>query len=270
MAVYTNPEISELPTWKEVFYVDKRCAIFTCNGNPENVIVANTGSLALSDDGNVYKKTTDNVATGWINLSGGGGGGANTNLDNLTPTAINQSLIPDISGTIDLGAIISVWRNLNLAGYIQISGTGVFGYTTPIGNIVGTKISIANFNPGAFGQILALGMDSAGSATARVISLFDQRSAGHQPTLQVFNPGLEDELFGLSWDGSDTIAKLLSTAIIYIQADRVFLSAPPTAPTGAEIPNSVMTMRLDEAANQLSIRVRYSDGSLHTGVVNLV
>jgi hypothetical protein len=270
MALYTNPEISENVTWKEVVYLDTRCAIFTCNGNPENVIAANTGSLALSDDGNVYKKTTDDVDTGWINLSGGGGGGADTDLGNLVATAINQSLIPDTTNAIDLGSLTLLWRNILLAGWIRIDGTGQFGYVTPIGNIVPTKIAIVNFDPGAFGQIIAMGLNSSANSSARVISLFDQRAAGHQPTLQVFNPSDEGELFGLTWDGSDTIAQILTTAILRLNADRVIMSTPSTAPTDSDIPNNNITMRLDEGANQLSIRVRYSDGSLHTGTVNLV
>lgn len=269
MANYTNPDITELPTWKEVIYLDTRCAIFTCNGNPENVIIANTGSLALSDDGNVYKKTTDNVATGWINLSGGSGGGANTSLSNLTPTAINESLLPDTDDLYNIGSTLLRFANLFLGGFQEFSGTAVGQYQTPIGNSVPTKIIVENFNPGSFGQIIALGMDNTGATSARVLSLFDQRGAGHQPTIQIFDPA-EQELFGLTWDGSNTIAQVLASVILYLHADRVMMTVPPTAPTDSDIPNSTMDLRLNEAANQLSIRVRYSDGTLHTGTVNLV
>lgn len=71
MPVYTNPIIDQEPSPKVVYYVDNRCAIFTCNGSPEGVILANTGSIALSDNGLVYKKTTDDIATGWIELQSG-------------------------------------------------------------------------------------------------------------------------------------------------------------------------------------------------------
>lgn len=71
MAQYTNPEITRRTPFKQLFYLDLACAIFTCNGNPEGVIDANTGSIALSDNGLVYKKTTDNSVNGWIEIGGG-------------------------------------------------------------------------------------------------------------------------------------------------------------------------------------------------------
>jgi hypothetical protein len=69
MATFTNPIIDQEFSPKVVFYPDNKCAIFTCNGSPEGIITANIGSLALSDNGSVYKKTTDDVATGWIELA---------------------------------------------------------------------------------------------------------------------------------------------------------------------------------------------------------
>jgi len=71
MAVYTNPTIDQEITPKQLFYLDNKCAIFTCNGSPEGVILANTGSIAISDNGSVYKKTTDDINTGWIELQSG-------------------------------------------------------------------------------------------------------------------------------------------------------------------------------------------------------
>lgn len=71
MPVYTNPLIDQEPNSKIVFYLDNKCAIFTCNASPEGVILANTGSIALSDNGSVYKKTTDDVNTGWVELQSG-------------------------------------------------------------------------------------------------------------------------------------------------------------------------------------------------------
>lgn len=57
-----------------LYYLADGAAIFGCVGNPEGLIVANRRSLALSDNGNIYYKTTDGVATGWIAIGGGGGG----------------------------------------------------------------------------------------------------------------------------------------------------------------------------------------------------
>lgn len=71
MAVYTNPIIDQELSSKAIFYLDNKCAIFTCNGSPEGVILASTGSIAISDNGSVYKKTTDDINTGWVELTGG-------------------------------------------------------------------------------------------------------------------------------------------------------------------------------------------------------
>ena len=71
MPVYTNPIVDQEPSPKVLYYVDNKCALFTCNGSPEGVILANTGSIALSDNGSVFKKTTDDINTGWVELTGG-------------------------------------------------------------------------------------------------------------------------------------------------------------------------------------------------------
>jgi hypothetical protein len=47
-------------------------------------------------------------------------------------------------------------------------------------------------------------------STSRVISLFDARTTAHQPTISVFNP-TETDVFGLSWDGSNTLPSLKSS-----------------------------------------------------------
>lgn len=71
MAVYTNPIIDQELSPKAIFYLDNKCAIFTCNGSPEGVILASIGSIAHSDNGSIYKKTTDDINTGWVELTGG-------------------------------------------------------------------------------------------------------------------------------------------------------------------------------------------------------
>lgn len=50
---------------------------------------------------------------------------------------------------------------------------------------------------------------------------------------------------------------------------RTFLGAPSTAPPDADINNGMITFHLDQAANVLRFRVRYSSGVLKTGMVTL-
>lgn len=63
-----------------LFYLADGAPIFGCIGNPEGVIAANKRALAISDNGNVYLKTTDTLATGWSALGGGGGSGTVTSV----------------------------------------------------------------------------------------------------------------------------------------------------------------------------------------------
>jgi hypothetical protein len=62
------------------------------------------------------------------NCLGGGGGGANTSLSNLTSVAINTSLLPG-STTIDLGSSSAPFRNLYLSGSSATPGTNNFTIT---------------------------------------------------------------------------------------------------------------------------------------------
>jgi hypothetical protein len=51
---------------------------------------------------------------------------------------------------------------------------------------------------------------------------------------------------------------------------RVYVYAPNSAPTDANIENNQITFYLDEAGNKLDIRVRYSSGTLKTGAITLI
>lgn len=87
MPITENPTIDLTERDVVVLYMTGGCAIFGCTGNPEGVIFANNPSLALSRNGNIYFKTTDNAATGWVQIGGGGGSGTVTDFTagNLSP-----------------------------------------------------------------------------------------------------------------------------------------------------------------------------------------
>lgn len=224
-------------------------------------IQANAASaffVGQNGDTNPALRVVANVVSAATGLSiTGNASGAGVTLTALS-SGSNENIILTPKGT---GMVEST-------GPLRLSGTGTDTFTTPASASVPTKLNIPLFNPGSFGQILAFGMASGAANSARVLSLFDQRGSGHQPTLQVFNPA-EDSLFGLTWDGSDAIAQLTTSAILQLTGTRVFIKAPNSAPTDGDIPNSCLTMRLDEAGDEISIRVRYSDGTLKTGVVAL-
>lgn len=87
MPITENPTIDLTERDVVVLYMTGGCAIFGCTGDPEGVIFANNPSLALSTNGNVYFKTTNNANTGWTLVGGGGGTGTVTNFTagNLSP-----------------------------------------------------------------------------------------------------------------------------------------------------------------------------------------
>jgi len=100
---------------------------------------------------------------------------------------------------------------LEIQGALRLSGSSTDVFTTPVGSSVQTKINVPLYNPGNFGQIIALGLPSTANATSRAISVFDARTGAHQPTIAVFSPN-ENQVFGLSWDGSNTTSYLKSSA----------------------------------------------------------
>lgn len=141
MSVYTNPVIDQEPSPKVVYYIDNKCALFTCNGSPEGVILANTGSIALSDNGSVFKKTTDDLTTGWVELTGG------TISSPLVISGTNPTLsFVDTTGGDDDGAIsmdademtISVVGGtpliLRANGQLENYGRALTPNITPVGN----------------------------------------------------------------------------------------------------------------------------------------
>lgn len=79
MALSVNPTIDLSVRNPVILYMDDGTAVFPCLGNPEGVIVANRGSIACDrNSGDLYRKTTNNVSTGWVAIAGGGGGGVSS------------------------------------------------------------------------------------------------------------------------------------------------------------------------------------------------
>jgi hypothetical protein len=113
-------------------------------------------------------------------------------------------------GTVSPGEKLGVNGNIIANGALTLSSSGVTTYTSPLGSSIGTKINVPNFDPGAFGQIIAAGLPSTAAVSARVLSLLDARTVAHQPTLAVFAPD-EANLIGFSWEGSNTTAFVKTT-----------------------------------------------------------
>lgn len=95
---------------------------------------------------------------------------------------------------------------IEIKGAIRLSGADVNysdTYITPLGSNIRSLINVVNFPPGAFGQVIAIGLPSSTASSARALTLLDARSGAHQPTMAVLDP-TESEVGGFSWDGSAT------------------------------------------------------------------
>lgn len=113
-----------------------------------------------------------------------------------------------VTGTGHFGTAVTSDGDFQTSnGSLILNGTSKATYITPNGVTISSKISVANFDPGAYGQVIALGIpdiETGGqNTTARVITVLDGRTYEHQPSIALLSPN-ESNIFGLSWDGSNT------------------------------------------------------------------
>jgi hypothetical protein len=118
-------------------------------------------SSATAGLGNAITVTTlsDAGSTGGTGSGGTGGGtivtGAAPDLSNLEPTAINVSLLPGVTSSIDLGSASKRWKDLYLSGNSLILGDAVISSTgsavnLPAGSTInGTVIGTGGSGGGA-------------------------------------------------------------------------------------------------------------------------
>lgn len=100
--------------------------------------------------------------------------------------------------TLSAGGI-EVKGSLQLTGGLADADT----YVTPLGASVSSRINIVNYDLPAFGQVFAFGVTSTSNSTSRGLTVSDARAGAHQPTIAVLSPD-ENQVGGLSWDGSNT------------------------------------------------------------------
>ncbi len=169
-----------------VLYLADGFAVFGCIGDPEGVITANKRSLALSDNGMVYYKTTDLDNTGWIDISGGGGGSIGGTIA-ITQVAVGTAA-NTIGGSSDLTFSAGGLSNLQVisgqCGFLAnqaISDAVSYAYfylQTPSAQSI-TRLTTAGFTPSGLVKANQLDIfaDSAtvemlfrlGSGTARYV-----------------------------------------------------------------------------------------------------
>ena len=252
MPVYTNPTIDQEPLPKIVYYFDNKCAIFTCNGSPEGVILANTGSIALSDNASVYKKTTDDVNTGWVELQSGtltspvSITGTNPILNFIDTTGGDDdasfSLDADIL-TLTIGSNTIVFRNNGLiAGFPKNLESNI----TPVGNVGGGTDNLMSFVvPG--GSLASAGdqlrIKMSGTASAQDGGAGDQRAFTWTYGGQSIDARIIQAINALcTWDVQIVIARIDATTARYISIWNAWNTATAAAVTSTFLAQGTITI----------------------------
>ncbi len=123
---------------------------------------------------------------------------------------LGGSVLPTLSG-----------GGLEVHGSLRLSGTASDSdlFVTPLSATLSTRINIPLYQQAGYAPVIALGVQSNSPDTARGIVVADARTVTHQPTIGILNPN-EQNIFGLSWDGDNSVADLKSSGdAIAIQAN---------------------------------------------------
>lgn len=175
MPITQNPTIDLTERDTFVYYLTGGSAVFGCVGDPEGQVLANKNSLAISTNGNLYVKTTDNLATGWQVVGGGGGSGTVTSVGLTVPGVIFTSPVSGspvtTAGTLAL-ALAAQSANRVFAG--PSSGAAA---TPTFRALTSADLSLAAAPPAGGIQF----NDGANAFTAETDFLFDAASG----TLQI-------------------------------------------------------------------------------------
>lgn len=210
-------------------FIQSTTSVQTANIAIQSANSANIGALvqgATSQSADIFQVAAAGVATPLLAVSSNGSIGIQQSsasgnaLTIKTSTGNNAFTVDATNGRVgvNLGSNnASTLTNMGLEvqGAIKITGGAGSSYVdkfvTPLGTQVDTKINIPLYDPGANNQIVAMGLASSAATTAKVIGLYDARTVAHSPTVGVYSPD-QNQVFGLSWDGSNSTAYLKNTA----------------------------------------------------------
>lgn len=135
-------------------------------------------------------------------------------LFNIRSSNTNQSYFSVTNNgnvIVHHNAILDVSSNAIFQQGITLQNTmGNQTYVTPNGYNMKTLINIPNYAVDAYSSIIAFGLPSTSSATARGILVADARTTAHQATIGVLSPD-ENNILGFSWNGSNTTASVSTT-----------------------------------------------------------
>jgi len=173
----------------------------TTDLNGINILVNGTSAESITSAGAVVFRNLSDSTTAFQIQNSAGSGSA------LTADVVNGRVGINIASDTTPSLFQA---GLEVGGALRLDGNSVDHYITPLGSVVVSKVNIVNFDPGAFGQVLALGLANSANSASRVITILDARSPGHQATLAILSPD-ENQIGGLSWDGTNSDFKVTTT-----------------------------------------------------------
>lgn len=188
---------------------DVALTVNTNNNNNRGVLIQGSTFQAL----NLLEITNDSLGYAMFRVEMDGEVFIRPNVDGQNTINISNAAGTDTifrvstSDGVVYGTYFTSTYGISSGGAMNFTGTNAVNYTTPLGATVTTKINIQNYDPGNYNQLIAMGLPSTAAASARAITLLDARSGSHQPTMAVLSPD-ENQIMGLSWDGSNTEAYL--------------------------------------------------------------
>ena len=152
-------------------------------------------NLNLTSGGAIHNRYNDQISFG--NTLG-------TNHMTISGTTGEIVVRPEASLRVDGGfRVVNSTAQFD-RGITITNVSGLPNYVTPLGASLQTAINIPNYSIGAFGTVLALGMDRLAPDSARAILVADARESAHQPTIGVLNRA-ESDILGFSWEGQNGI-----------------------------------------------------------------
>lgn len=227
MPITQNPTIDLAERDVFVYYLTGGSAIFGCVGDPEGQIIANKNSLAISDNGNTYTKTTDNVATGWQVNGGGGGSGTVTSVALAMPGIFTVSGSPvTVSGTLTASlanqAANEVWAGPTSGGpaaptFRQLRASELSPFGIPINGVLFSTGSLitsdTDFLWDTASGTLQVGLAGTragkiqirGAVSGSVTLTVDQPSSNHSLQFPNALPSTNDLFRAASVSGSNII-----------------------------------------------------------------
>ena len=176
--------------------------------SPDNITTNKIWTLPSTDGTSGQALTTNGSGIlSWTTISGGSGG-ANTSLNNLVTTSVNQSLIPSATNTMNLGSASLSWKNIYSSGVIRCSSFSGIGKREIFADSVGNLVLVPSPSPSSVSNTTAQSIpDFTCTPVTSTITLSGLQSSVSSEsitvTITVTHPAVQDlDIFLQAPDGS--------------------------------------------------------------------